>query len=75
MTMKNTTLSIPAQRLLRLSELTQITCLSKSSIYNYINAGTFPKQISVGSRSVRWLDLEVQEWIQNRINERNQMVA
>lgn len=75
MTMKNITLSIPAQRLLRLSELTQITCLSKSSIYSYMNAGTFPRSISLGERSVAWLDSEIQEWIQNRIEKRDQVIA
>ena len=75
MTMENTTLSVPVQRLLRLSELTKITCLSKSSIYSYINAGTFPKSISLGARSVAWLESEIHQWIDERINERDQMVA
>ena len=62
-------------RLLRLSELIKITCLSKSTIYKFMAAGAFPKSISLGSRSVAWLDVEIQEWIQNRIENREKMVS
>lgn len=69
--MKNT--NIP--HLLRLSEVREITRLSKSSIYTYMNAGTFPKSISLGTRSVAWLASEVNLWIENRITQRDQLVA
>lgn len=73
--MKNTTLTIPAQKLLRLPEVLLISRLSKSSVYVYMNAGTFPKSISLGERSVAWVESEVLQWIDDRINERDQMVA
>jgi prophage regulatory protein len=62
-------------RLLRLPEVTQITRLSRSSIYSYINAGIFPKSVSLGARSVAWVESEVLEWIDSRIQERDQIVA
>ena len=62
-------------RLLRLSEVREITRLSKSSVYNYMSEGTFPKSISLGTRSVAWLASEVNLWIENRINQRDQFVA
>lgn len=62
-------------RLLRLSDVLEITCLSKSSIYKYINAGTFPKSIFLGERSVAWISSEVYQWIDDRVKQRDQMVA
>ena len=74
--MNNSNLNITTHpRLLRLSEVREITRLSKSSVYIYMNAGTFPKSISLGSRSVAWLESEIHQWIANRINQRDQMIA
>ena len=41
--------------------------LSRSSIYKYISENKFPQRISVGERSVRWVESEVQEWINSRV--------
>ena len=62
-------------RLLRLSEVRELTRLSKSSVYTYMSAGTFPKSISLGTRSVAWLESEIHQWIANRINQRDGFVA
>lgn len=62
-------------RLLRLSEVRDITRLSKSSIYVYMNAGKFPKSIPLGARSVVWLESDIQKWIEDRVNRRDQLVA
>lgn len=32
--------------------------------------GTFPKQVSLGAKSVAWLESEVDDWIMERIAER-----
>jgi prophage regulatory protein len=57
-------------RLLRLNEVKQRTGLSKSSIYNQINDGTFPQPVLIGARAVAWVEDEIQEWINTRIAER-----
>jgi len=57
-------------RLLRLNEVKQRTGLSKSSIYNQINDGTFPQPVLIGARAVAWVEGEIQEWINTRIAER-----
>ncbi|NHF65977.1 helix-turn-helix transcriptional regulator [Xanthomonas hortorum] len=51
---------------LRLRDVTRITGLSRSSIYNYIAAGLFPKQRAMGIRAVRWLASEVHAWVEDR---------
>lgn len=45
---------------------------SKSSIYNFIAEGTFPKPVKLGSRSVGWLRHEIDGWISERIEKRDQ---
>ncbi|EKA7363824.1 AlpA family transcriptional regulator [Vibrio parahaemolyticus] len=54
-------------RLITLREVIALTSLSRASIYNYISKNMFPRQISVGERSVRWIESEVQEWIRQKI--------
>ena len=55
-------------QLLRLSDVEARTGLCRSSIYLRIAEGTFPKQVSLGSRAVRWVDTEIQEWIDKVIH-------
>ena len=69
--MKNTN----TPRLLRLSEVCKITTLSKSSVYLYMSKGNFPKSVSLGERSVVWLEDEIRQWIDNRIKQRDQIAA
>jgi prophage regulatory protein len=58
-------------RIIRLKEVIYSTGLARSTIYKYIGEGTFPKSVSLGERSVGWIDTEVQEWIFARIEERD----
>jgi prophage regulatory protein len=54
-------------KLLRLPEVMARTGVSRSSLYLEITCGTFPKQILIGSRTVGWIEEEVEGWIQDRI--------
>ncbi|MGR5165977.1 helix-turn-helix transcriptional regulator [Vibrio astriarenae] len=67
---------LPAtSRLMRLREVIQVTGLSRSSIYCRINEGKFPPAVSLGERSVAWVEEEVQGWITSKIQQRNDAVA
>ncbi len=55
-------------RILRLPEVKQRIGLCRSSIYERIKAGNFPKNIRLGARSVGWLESEIESWIADRIN-------
>ncbi|WP_036518945.1 helix-turn-helix transcriptional regulator [Nitrincola sp. A-D6] len=57
-------------KLLRLPAVINATGLSRSSLYRKIDAGSFPKSIRISQRSVAWSEEEVQQWIQQRFNER-----
>lgn len=54
-------------RILKLPEVIQRTALSKASIYAFIQAGQFPKQIKLSIRSVGWLESDVDSWLDARI--------
>ena len=43
------------------------TELSRSSIYQYIKEGAFPKPVPLGPRAVGWLESEVNDWIATRV--------
>ncbi len=64
---------IKKDRFLRLGDVIIRTGLSRSSIYLGISRGTFPKTISLGARSVGWLESEVDSWVQARIDRRKEL--
>ena len=53
--------------ILRRRQVEQRTGLSRSTIYLRIAQGTFPKAVSLGARAVGWLESEVEEWLNSRV--------
>jgi prophage regulatory protein len=58
---------------LRLSQVMFKSGLSRSSIYQQISEGTFPKQFNLGPRAVGWLESDIQDWINARIQQRDEV--
>ncbi|PQO96756.1 AlpA family transcriptional regulator [Pseudomonas frederiksbergensis] len=52
---------------IKLVEVKALTTLSTSEIYRRIAAGTFPAQVTLGPKSVAWLESEVHKWCEDRI--------
>lgn len=52
--------------ILRLPEVKCRVGLSRSSIYQAVSTGTFPKPIKLGVRAVGWMESDVETWIQSR---------
>lgn len=50
-------------QLLRIASVQERTGLARSTIYAKVADGTFPRPISLGGRSVAWLDEEIADWI------------
>lgn len=68
--MENTT---PKQRFMKIDEVIALTTLSETQIYRKMKAGEFPQNISIGANSKVWLESEIQQWIQSKIEQhRNQ---
>ncbi len=55
-------------RYLKIDEVIQLTSLSRSTIYNYIKQGLFPKPVKLGARRVGWLYSLLFDWIVKKQN-------
>ena len=56
------------ETLLNMSDLLKILKAKRSTMYNWINEGIFPKGIKIG-RAVRWHKEDVEAWIEQKRNE------
>ncbi|MCU4379622.1 helix-turn-helix transcriptional regulator [Acinetobacter haemolyticus] len=63
-------------QILNIKQLTQITGLSRATIYAILDPKskyhdeTFPKQIYLSTNRVDWIAQEIHEWIQLKISQR-----
>lgn len=58
--------------ILRLPAVKKRTGLSRSTIYLRISEDRFPKPVSLGGRSVGWVEAEINDWLNQQIaNSRN----
>ncbi|AWX99282.1 transcriptional regulator [Marinomonas primoryensis] len=61
-------------KLIKLSEVMTQTGLSRSSIYKFMDENTFPKSVALGGRAVAWLENEIEEWMFERLSQRDNSV-
>jgi prophage regulatory protein len=60
------------QAILRRSRIEELTGLSRSTIYELMENGKFPRPISIGAgRAVGWLEDEILQWQNARIAARD----
>ncbi|QIR94361.1 AlpA family phage regulatory protein [Vibrio alginolyticus] len=50
-------------KFLKLQQVMDKTTLCRSSIYNLIKAGEFPKNVTVMGKRKAWLESEVEDWM------------
>ena len=62
--MRHGTTSTPI--ILRRPQVEARTGLSRSTLYQYIQDGLFPRPVSLGARAVGWLESDVTAWIAAR---------
>lgn len=62
-------------RIIRLKEVIDSTGLARSTIYKYIGEGRFVAPVSLGDRTIGFVESEVQDWILARIEERDLALA
>ena len=71
----------PQKRFIRLPEVLSRTGYGRTSIYRKIEDGSFPRSVKLGGpledsntfdcRAVAWIEDEVEQWIESRIDERD----
>lgn len=66
--MMNTDVPVMNDQLVDMKFITRLTGLTDKWFYKLIQDGAFPKPIKLG-RSSRWLQSEVEAWLQQRIAE------
>ena len=55
------------KKILRLPIVLDRTGLSRSTVYQRVTEGKFPRPVSLGARAVGWIETEVEEWIAHQI--------
>jgi prophage regulatory protein len=60
------------EKFLRRPEVESATGLPRSTIYERIAAGTFPKPVKIGDKSVAWREAEIIEWQKGRVTARDE---
>lgn len=61
------------EQLLKMPEVRAKTGLSRSHLYALAQNGEFPKPIKLSERSSAWVESEVQDWIDTRIAQRDEV--
>ena len=69
------------KRLIRLPEVLSRTGFGRTTIYRKMEDGSFPRSVKLGgppidpnvfdSRAIAWIEDEVEQWIESRIEERD----
>ena len=58
-------------KMLRLKEVLEITTLGRTTIYQEMANGEFPKQIKLGKNTSVWLESEINQYLLDRIESRD----
>ncbi|WP_342607750.1 AlpA family transcriptional regulator [Vibrio tritonius] len=58
-------------KFMRLKEVMEMTAMSRSNVYKMMSEGRFPQSVPLGARAVAWVESEVQDWILERIAQRD----
>lgn len=53
-----------AERILRRPDVENLTGLSRSTIYDWMKKGAFPKPVALGARLVGWRQSEIDAWLE-----------
>jgi prophage regulatory protein len=61
-----------AERLIRMDQVKNRVCLSKTTIYRKIEVDEFPRPVPIGTQRVAWIESEIDAWIADRAEARDQ---
>lgn len=59
-----------AAKILRRRHVQDVTGLSRSTIYDMMSKGAFPRPMRLGLRAVGWAESEIDAWLEARMAER-----
>lgn len=61
--------------ILRIKEVCRKTGLSRSTIYELMGQGLFPKSVALTPRTVGWIESEIDNWIEQKKNDRDYLLC
>jgi len=64
-------MNIYSHKFITINKVSEMTSLSKPSIYRLQKQGKFPKSVKLGERTTRWVQREVEEFLNARLAHRN----
>jgi prophage regulatory protein len=67
---KRSITQITRERFIRMPVVLDISGLSKTTIYEYVSRGEFPAPVSLGAKSVAWVESEVVAWMDAKMSAR-----
>ena len=62
--------SLAAVQMMRLPDVCKVTGLGRSMIYLLESQREFPTRVKLSARTVGWVDVEVRQWLAQRMDER-----
>jgi prophage regulatory protein len=65
------TMADKIQRILRRAEVERATGMARSTLYDAVAAGRFPKPVKITEHRVGWVEAEVIAWQKARVSERD----
>ena len=53
-------------RVLSAIEVCRMTTIKRSSIYNWVRGGHFPKPLKLGPKKRGWLAADIEKWLESK---------
>jgi len=57
--------------LLKIQKVIELTTLSRSTIYRLVESGKFPRPVKLTTRTIGWVEEEVRDFLQEKIDNRD----
>ena len=62
-------------RILKAIQVAEEINVSVPQVYKLVSKGSFPKPIKLGERGSGWLRIEIDAWLQSRVDVRDEEIA
>ena len=62
-------------KVLKVKEVASEINVSVPQVYKLVSLGRFPKPIKLGERGSGWLRIEIDAWLQSRVDVRDEEIA
>ena len=57
--------------LLKIQKVIELSTLSRSTIYRLVESGKFPRPVKLTTRTIGWVEEEVRDFLQEKIDNRD----